>query len=135
MFAASVTRAIVAIFMFALMAMSASAVPLVKRTYTGDATFFIPATGACGITNTPTDMIAAVSVEVFDNFPGATANPNSNPICGSQLVANYQGLSVTVAVTDRCVGCDTGSIDLTEAAFRILSPVEDRIHGVTWDFI
>jgi len=39
MFAANVIRTIVATFMFALIAMSASAVPLAKRTSTGDGEF------------------------------------------------------------------------------------------------
>ncbi|KAJ7464160.1 hypothetical protein FB451DRAFT_1403525 [Mycena latifolia] len=39
------------------------------------------APGACGWTNTSTQAVGAVSNTTFKSFPGATANPNKNPIC------------------------------------------------------
>jgi uncharacterized low-complexity protein len=48
-------------------------------------TFFHPAIGACGKANTDADHIVAVSAALFDNFPGATKNPNNNPICGKEI--------------------------------------------------
>ncbi|KAJ7786422.1 hypothetical protein B0H16DRAFT_30959 [Mycena metata] len=49
---------------------------------------------------------AAVSIDLFDNYPGyAGANPNNNPVCNRQVKATYQGKSVTVRITDRCTGC------------------------------
>jgi hypothetical protein len=40
---------------------------LIKRTFRGDGTFFAPGLGACGITNAPTDFVAAL-VNVANSF-------------------------------------------------------------------
>ncbi|KAF9521148.1 hypothetical protein BS47DRAFT_1286422, partial [Hydnum rufescens UP504] len=72
---------------------------------------FSPGLGACGITNTDADFIAAIDKSLFDSYPGATPNPNNNPVCGKKVTATYQGKSVTVAITDRCGGCE-GKYDL-----------------------
>ncbi|KAJ7476595.1 RlpA-like double-psi beta-barrel-protein domain-containing protein-containing protein [Mycena latifolia] len=100
-------------------------------------TFFAPGLGACGKTNTPDDLIVAVSHELFDNFPGATTNPNDNPICGKQLKAHHGGKSVTVRVQDRCGGCaGRGDLDFTQAGFKKLAPLSvGRIHNVKWEFV
>lgn len=50
-------------------------------------TFYNVGLGACGITNVDTDFIAAVSYDFFDSYPGATANPNLNPLCGQSVQA------------------------------------------------
>ena len=53
------------------------------------ATYYSTGLGACGVTNTDTDYIAAVSHTLFDNYPGYTSgNPNSNPICNKKVTAN-----------------------------------------------
>ncbi|KAI8992737.1 RlpA-like double-psi beta-barrel-protein domain-containing protein-containing protein [Trametes punicea] len=103
-------------------------------TGTGDATFYEAGLGACGIFNTDADFIVAVDAQTFDTFPGATGNPNTNPICNKQLTATTtDGKSVTLTVTDRCAGCGPGSIDLTPTAFQQLAPLSvGRLHGVTW---
>ncbi|KLO11970.1 barwin-like endoglucanase [Schizopora paradoxa] len=105
-------------------------------TYTGDATFYSPGLGACGITNGPNDFIAAASYKLFDTFPGHTANPNNNPICGKSLTAKVNGKSVTVKITDRCAGCQgMGDLDFTPAAFQKLAPLSvGRIHNMKWSF-
>ncbi|KAF8891250.1 RlpA-like double-psi beta-barrel-protein domain-containing protein-containing protein [Infundibulicybe gibba] len=100
----------------------------------GDATFFEPGVGACGVTSTATDNIVAVSTQMFDSFPGATANPNTNPICGKTITATVNGKSVTARVVDRCVGCALNDIDLSPAAFNVLGG-DGRIHGVQWRFL
>ncbi|THU85069.1 hypothetical protein K435DRAFT_869674 [Dendrothele bispora CBS 962.96] len=111
------------------------AAPLVRRN-TGDATFYTPGLGACGINNTPADMIAAVSASVFDTFPGAGPNPNTNPICGRRINVSFGGKTIQVAVTDRCPGCAGQDLDLSPAAFNQLAdPSVGRIHGVQWNFV
>ncbi|CUA74481.1 hypothetical protein RSOLAG22IIIB_11236 [Rhizoctonia solani] len=50
-------------------------------THVGDLTYYTPGLGACGRTNTPSDMIAAISHKLFDNYPGYDGtNPNNNPV-------------------------------------------------------
>jgi hypothetical protein len=105
-------------------------------TYTGDGTFYETGLGACGINNVDTDFIAAVASATFDNFPGATANPNENPICNKQVTATYQGKSVTVSITDRCAGCaGAADLDFSPSAFSVLAPESvGRLEGLTWVF-
>lgn len=103
----------------------------------GDGTFFDTGLGACGQTTSNTDLIAAVSMELYDSFPGYSGgNPNNNPICGKKVKANYNGKSVIVTVVDRCVGCACGALDFSPAAFEQLADFDEgRIHGVTWSFV
>ncbi|KAH9922477.1 RlpA-like double-psi beta-barrel-protein domain-containing protein-containing protein [Fomitopsis serialis] len=105
-------------------------------TQTGDATYYETGLGACGVTNTDSDYIVAVSENLFDNYPGYTgANPNDNPVCNKQITASYNGKSVTVTVTDRCTGCDTTSLDFSPSAFQQLADLSvGRLHGMTWDW-
>lgn len=104
-------------------------------TQSGDGTFFAPGLGACGITNSGTDMIAAISHQVFDGYPGATANPNDNPICGKKVTAHYQGKSVTVTITDRCAGClGSTDLDFAPSAFDVLADADLGRIGITWDW-
>lgn len=103
-------------------------------TQTGQGTFYATGLGACGITNTDSDHIAAVSHLLFDNFPGYNGvNPNSNPMCGRSVTATYQGKSVVVKLTDRCTGCALTDLDFSPSAFNILAdPSIGRISGMTW---
>ncbi|KAH9837114.1 RlpA-like double-psi beta-barrel-protein domain-containing protein-containing protein [Rhodofomes roseus] len=89
--------------------------------------------GACGITNSDSDYIIAVSEDLFDNYPGYDGvNPNNNPVCNKQIIATYGGKSITVTVTDRCTGCNATSIDFTPTAFSQLADQSlGRIH-LTW---
>ncbi|KAL0572119.1 hypothetical protein V5O48_009846 [Marasmius crinis-equi] len=99
-------------------------------------TWYDPGLGACGITNGPNDLIAAVSVSVYNNFPGATPNPNLNPICKKKARVTANGKSVDVTIVDKCPGCSDGSIDLSPAAFKVLAAQSvGRIHGGSWVFI
>lgn len=104
------------------------------RAMSGDGTFYEPGLGACGMVNVVTDLIVAVAHNIFDNYPGATANPNNNPICGKVVTAHYQGKSVPVTIVDRCGGCSgDGDLDFTITAFtQLADEAVGRIHGITW---
>ncbi|KAH9810539.1 secreted protein [Melampsora americana] len=102
----------------------------------GDATYYGTGLGACGITSTDESMIAAASMHLFDNFPGATANPNLNPICGRKVRATYKGATVIVQIVDRCVGCAIFDLDFSPAAFGQIGPMDKgRLHGMSWHFM
>ncbi|KAG7091844.1 hypothetical protein E1B28_008247 [Marasmius oreades] len=105
---------------------------IASATYNGDATYYAPGLGACGRNNNANELVAAVAATIFDTFPGATANPNNNPICGRPAVVTYQGKSVTVTIVDRCPGCGTTGIDLSPAAFQILAPLSVGRIPVQW---
>lgn len=101
---------------------------------TGQGTWYNPALGACGIFNTDADFIVAVGWQLFDSYPGATANPNLNPICGKTITASYQGKSIKATITDRCTGCKGNDLDFTPAAFQaLIGPLSlGRVDGVSW---
>ncbi|KAF5385542.1 hypothetical protein D9757_006729 [Collybiopsis confluens] len=105
---------------------------------TGDATFYATGLGACGITNVDTDYIAAVGSDFFDQYAihmgDSSGNPNNNPICGKKVTASYEGKSVTVAITDRCAGCEIPySLDFSPTAFSQLADQSvGRLSGMTW---
>ncbi|PLW56413.1 hypothetical protein PCANC_03477 [Puccinia coronata f. sp. avenae] len=105
-------------------------------TNTGEATYYGTGLGACGIVSTDTSMIAAASHLLFDSFPGATANPNENPICGRKVRATYQGKSVEVELVDRCEGCAVHDLDFSPSAFAQLGAMESgRLYGMTWVWV
>ncbi|KAI0284086.1 RlpA-like double-psi beta-barrel-protein domain-containing protein-containing protein [Russula brevipes] len=113
----------------------------ISGTQTGQATFFEPGVGACGLTNTGSELIAAVSSNVFATFVqvyifhfafGLTSVRRN--VCGSSITVNFQGKSVTVQATDECPGCGDTDLDLSPAAFKLLAdPSLGRIQ-VTWNF-
>ncbi|KAI0920140.1 hypothetical protein AcW1_001958 [Taiwanofungus camphoratus] len=106
---------------------------LVSAANVGDATYYNPGTGACGGTNTGADLVVAVSTQFYNTYPGATVNPNNNPICRTKITANYQGKSVTAAVVDKCYSCALDDIDLSPSAFSVLADLSvGRLEGVTW---
>jgi len=102
----------------------------------GQMTFFNVGLGACGGTNVDSDFIAAAAAPLFDTFPGATGNPNQNPICGKQAQITYQGKIVTVSIQDRCPECAHDSLDLSPSAFQQLADFGvGRLFGATWHFV
>ncbi|KAI0266434.1 barwin-like endoglucanase [Gloeopeniophorella convolvens] len=100
----------------------------------GQGTFFAPGLGACGQTSQDSDLIVAVSTELFNGFPGAGVNPNDNPICGKSITAHFQDKSVTVQVVDRCVGCATNDLDFSPAAFSQLADESLGRINISWEF-
>ncbi|POW21507.1 hypothetical protein PSHT_02310 [Puccinia striiformis] len=85
--------------------------------HTGDATYYEPGMGACGLTNNSGDMIVAVSKLLYDSFPSERGNPNTNKVCGKRIRATYKGKSCDLTVVDRCEGCLHDDLDMTITAF------------------
>jgi hypothetical protein len=56
--------------------------PLFNAVYNGDMTYYGQGLGACGDTYNDSSFTAAVSMLIFDIWPGATSEQNRNPICG-----------------------------------------------------
>lgn len=57
-------------------------------TQTGQGTYYETGLGACGITNTDSDFIVAVSYLLFDAYPGSNDNSNDDPVCGKKITAS-----------------------------------------------
>ncbi|KAI0057692.1 hypothetical protein BV25DRAFT_1812113, partial [Artomyces pyxidatus] len=97
-------------------------------------TYFSPGLGACGEKSSSKDLIVAVGHERFDDYPGATSNPNDNPICGKKITAHYGSKSVTVKVVDRCTGCSKNDLDFSPTAFSKLAAESKGRIDITWEY-
>ncbi|KAK7750826.1 hypothetical protein SLS62_007225 [Diatrype stigma] len=99
--------------------------------FTGDLTHYDAGLGACGWTNTASDMIVALAIAQY----GTDANPNNAAVCGKQIAINYNGKTVVAEVVDKCWGCASGDIDVSNAVFSQLTDLGVGRVQVTWDFI
>ncbi|QCX74194.1 Papain inhibitor precursor [Streptomyces sp. YIM 121038] len=106
----------------------------IGRPMSGKATYYgIKGYGACGTPLDPTAQdLVAVSAAWWTG-----PNPNNDPLCrGVEVRVTYQGRTITVPVRDKCPSCASTHIDLGEAAFRRLAPLETGvISGLTWKFV
>ncbi|KAK0625461.1 RlpA-like double-psi beta-barrel-protein domain-containing protein-containing protein [Bombardia bombarda] len=101
---------------------------------TGDLTHYDVGLGACGWTNSDSELVVALGAPRFDPQT-PNGNPNNNPLCGRMIKVNYGGKSVTAKVVDRCQACLFDDLDLSPAAFQALADLGlGRISG-TWGFV
>lgn len=53
--------------------------------------------------------------------------------CGKTVTVKYGGSTTTGKVVDKCMGCDSTSIDLSRHFFSSIAALaEGRLSGVTW---
>ncbi|KAJ7150752.1 hypothetical protein C8R46DRAFT_1358245 [Mycena filopes] len=119
-------------------ALAASATHTTQNT--GQVFYFTPGLGACGYTNTTADHVGTVSNTTFKGYPGATANPNKNPICGRTMVITApNNISINVTVVDFFKQDDNaGAMDVgvTKGDFSKMEPVSDGvIPGAKWEIM
>ncbi|KAJ3512369.1 hypothetical protein NLJ89_g3562 [Agrocybe chaxingu] len=89
---------------------------------------FVPGVGACGFTNSSSQLVGSVSNSFFNTFPGATSNPNKNPLCRRSLLVQYNSKSVKAQVVDFFVANNSEyNVGLSSAAFAQLADVNDGI--------
>ncbi|KAG8994907.1 hypothetical protein FRB94_009556 [Tulasnella sp. JGI-2019a] len=108
------------------------------KTYSGgDATFYTPGLNACGTTDGPNSMIAAMPYGLWDSWPGWNGNSNDHPVCNKAIKVSYNGKSTYVKFTDRCGGCSNpNSVDLSPDAFQQLASFDaGRINPISWEFV
>jgi len=99
-----------------------------KMTFYNDVGF-----GACGTQiNAATQNLVAMSFRWW-----TTPNPNNDPICqGISVRVTFNGKTITVPVKDKCPSCDATHIDLSQAAFQRLAPLDvGVVNGITWQFV
>ncbi|MFS8096578.1 RlpA-like double-psi beta-barrel domain-containing protein [Lentzea alba] len=90
----------------------------------GTAGLFVPLVTTCGLLPPLFEDTASVPAEAFDEHG-----------CGAEIVVEKGGQTVTAKVTNRCLPCADGDIDLSPGAFnKIARPDEGRVR-VNWDFI
>ncbi|THH15016.1 hypothetical protein EW146_g5382 [Bondarzewia mesenterica] len=126
----ALTRFAALVSVFTVGSALATPASVVRRSYSGEGTLYEPGAGACGFNNHASDLVVAVSYDMF----GAGNNPTNNPICGKEVTVSFQGKSVTAKVMDRCAACNVDDLDLSPGAFQQLAdPSLERI-AITWDF-
>ncbi|KAF2086073.1 hypothetical protein K490DRAFT_44944 [Saccharata proteae CBS 121410] len=111
--------------------------------FTGDLTWYETGLGSCGISSGSSDAIVAISHSVFDDpaLAGftdlvATADPNSNPMCGKKVRIYGSTGTYEATVVDRCTGCVAGDLDLSHGFFQTVTGESDgRIGGTKWEYI
>jgi len=99
-----------------------------KMTYYNDIGY-----GACGTPiDASTQNLVAVSYQWW-----TAANPNNDPLCqGISVQVTYNGKTITLPVKDKCPGCDSTHIDLSQPAFQQLAPLSvGVVNGITWKFV
>lgn len=75
--------------------------------------------GACGQVHSDSDFIAALDSRTYGN----TGSQSS--YCGKTIRITWGGKSVDVVVADACPTCSNpSSVDLSEAAFQALAPLD-----------
>ncbi|ELR09869.1 hypothetical protein VC83_06480 [Pseudogymnoascus destructans] len=108
----------------------------------GDLTYYSPGPGfgSCGLENSSSDPICAVSHLLYD-AASISGNPNENPLCGRKLRVTHTDArdgktrSVDVKVVDRCTGCKATDIDLSPGMFlKLAAEEEGRVVG-TWAWL
>lgn len=94
----------------------------------GEMTYYYTATSAtapsaCGTTNDgETEMVLAL--------PGSIM---TDADCGKSVVLQYNGVTQTAKVVDKCPSCDPTHLDLSVALFEALGPLTDGVlRGVKW---
>ncbi|TFK63661.1 hypothetical protein BDN72DRAFT_847367 [Pluteus cervinus] len=104
--------------------------------YVGTAFHFVPGQGACGHVNNGTQLVGSVSRKFFTTYPGATANPNKNPLCHKKLFVQANKRSVIVDIIDFWVdNLPQNSVGLSDTAFKLFAPLDDGVVDVTWTVI
>ncbi|KAJ5483878.1 Allergen Asp f 7 [Penicillium diatomitis] len=95
----------------------------------GDITYYDTATtmtnpSSCGTTNDGlTELVLALPHGIM-----------SDSDCGKSVTVEYNGVTKTGTVVDKCMGCDNTSIDLSRAFFEAVagSLNAGRVSGVKW---
>ncbi|KAJ5665712.1 uncharacterized protein N7477_008160 [Penicillium maclennaniae] len=95
---------------------------------TGQMTYYDTATSSsnpssCGTTNDgETELVLALPVGIMTDSD-----------CGKTVTIEYNGVTKTGTVVDKCMGCGDGSVDLSRAFFEAFASLsEGRLSGATW---
>ena len=93
----------------------------------GEATYYAAdGTGNCSFDASPGDLrVAALNTQ---DYAGSA-------MCGACVTVVGPEGSVTVRIVDRCPGCATGDIDLSESAFEAIAPLTAGRVPVQWSLV
>ncbi|SPO31225.1 uncharacterized protein UTRI_05974_B [Ustilago trichophora] len=104
--------------------------------FTGHATYYDTGLGACGIVNTDTDPIVAVSKDLFEQYNPSSGNPNHNSLCGRKVEISWKGKKTHAFAMDECPTCYPTSLDMSPSVFEALDCKDvGDLNGIQWRFI
>ncbi|KAG0286341.1 hypothetical protein BGZ96_009540 [Linnemannia gamsii] len=94
--------------------------------FSGRGTWFTDSVGSCGTPFDTNDMIVAMN----------EAQMGGTSMCGKTVRITSGGKTVTARVTDTCPSqyCNSGSLDLSKAAFSKLAPLGTGVISINWEF-
>ncbi|KAF9108523.1 hypothetical protein BGX29_010993 [Mortierella sp. GBA35] len=96
------------------------------ESFSGRGTWFTDASGSCEVDFDTNDLIVAMNEDQM----GGTS------MCGKSVRISYGGKSVTARVVDTCPSqyCSHGALDLSQAAFKKLAPLDAGVIQLKWSF-
>ncbi|KAG0332353.1 hypothetical protein BG000_010098 [Podila horticola] len=105
-----------------------------SKTHRGRGTWFSDTRGSCGENFSQKDMIAALN----EHDMGAQYGSGSK--CGQKIrisAKGYSGKSVVVRIVDTCPYryCDSGAVDLSQAAFQEFAHLGKGVLDLEWHFV
>lgn len=93
--------------------------------FSGEATYYdANGTGACGFPASSDFMVAAINDEQY-----------SKANCGKCVSVTGPRGTAVVRIVDKCPGCDSGDLDLSETAFGKVARLADGRVKITWRFV
>ncbi|KAF9579546.1 hypothetical protein BGW38_004151 [Lunasporangiospora selenospora] len=95
--------------------------------YSGRGTWFTDNVGSCGIPFDTQDLIVAMNA----------AQQQGTAQCGRKVRVYHKGKAVIATVTDTCPSeyCNSGSLDLSQAVFQKLAPLDKGVIEIKWEYI
>jgi hypothetical protein len=97
--------------------------------YHGDITIYdnTGAAGACGEPLTDSDMIVALAKPTWgESTYDVMTGEATNPWCGQKITIEYQGNQIQATIMDLCPVCAAGDIDLSLAAWKALTGLDEK---------
>jgi expansin (peptidoglycan-binding protein) len=93
--------------------------------YSGEATYYdANGTGACGFAASSDFLVAAINAAQY-----------SKDHCGKCVSVDGPRGTVVVRITDKCPGCGSGGLDLSQTAFAKIARLADGRVKITWHFV
>lgn len=83
--------------------------------------------GACGKPLYDTDMIVALAEPTWGQSTyDVQTGESTNPWCGQKIAISYKGTTITATIMDLCPGCVGQDIDLSLAAWKALTGLDEK---------
>ncbi|KAK3831389.1 MAG: RlpA-like double-psi beta-barrel-protein domain-containing protein-containing protein [Linnemannia elongata] len=94
--------------------------------FSGRGTWFTDTTGSCDVPFNTNDMIVAMN----------EAQMGGSSQCGKSVKISYGGKTATAKVVDTCPSqfCSKGALDLSQAVFKKLAPLDVGVINIKWEF-